>query len=435
MRVALAVALIEVDSRVSRELLAEYPRLFGAGAEGSRGMLAAIASLDDHGGGRDLLDHHRRALAGLEPVHTAHPPQLHERPREPAVLGVFVGIFTYCLVVLRTIRGGDEGASSPRWPWPSASCSRSSASAFSSSSSTTSPTSIQASSVIASAAEETRPRSTASSPKSWAGADEDGDGAPEADEPAGGAWRAGRRALDGLRAERGRGGAAPSGGEHGDVLRMERGVGEFVVEGSRSPRSRSRSAPDERGGRTSWTASYTDQSLPHGRAGRRLRHPPDRGHRAQGALAGRQRHDDRRDLRGLPVGDLRRARRATRRDARRYRADGGELRVIARGPTFESLVDESFDQIRQSAEGNVAVIVRLLAALERVAGRTTDAAAAHPRRRSTRSVAATLADAASQSAYDRAHIDAACGASWRWRSTAGADQALSRTNEGQVALG
>ncbi len=29
------------------------------------------------------------------------------------VLGVFLGIFAYCLVVLRTIRGGDEGAFVP----------------------------------------------------------------------------------------------------------------------------------------------------------------------------------------------------------------------------------------------------------------------------------------------------------------------------------
>jgi uncharacterized membrane protein len=29
------------------------------------------------------------------------------------VLGVFVGIFAYCLTVLRTIRGGDEGAFVP----------------------------------------------------------------------------------------------------------------------------------------------------------------------------------------------------------------------------------------------------------------------------------------------------------------------------------
>src|SRR3970040_765652 len=33
--------------------------------------------------------------------------------RNQVVLGVFVGIFAYCLVVLRTIRGGDEGAFVP----------------------------------------------------------------------------------------------------------------------------------------------------------------------------------------------------------------------------------------------------------------------------------------------------------------------------------
>ena len=42
--VVLAVALIEAESYVSRERLAhEWPRLFGAGAEGARGMLSAIA--------------------------------------------------------------------------------------------------------------------------------------------------------------------------------------------------------------------------------------------------------------------------------------------------------------------------------------------------------------------------------------------------------
>jgi uncharacterized membrane protein len=29
------------------------------------------------------------------------------------VLGIFAGIFTYCLMVLRTLRGGDEGAFVP----------------------------------------------------------------------------------------------------------------------------------------------------------------------------------------------------------------------------------------------------------------------------------------------------------------------------------
>jgi uncharacterized membrane protein len=46
------------------------------------------------------------------------------------------------------------------------------------------------------------------------------------------------------------------------------------------------------------------------------------------------------------------------------------LRVIACGPSFERLLSESFDQIRQSAEGNVAVLLRLLGALQTIAGAT-----------------------------------------------------------------
>lgn len=42
--IALALILIEVDSHIKAEWLADYPRLFGLGADGSRGMLTAIAS-------------------------------------------------------------------------------------------------------------------------------------------------------------------------------------------------------------------------------------------------------------------------------------------------------------------------------------------------------------------------------------------------------
>ena len=40
--ILLAVGLIELSAAVDRDTLLKYPRLFGAGAEGSRGMRAAI---------------------------------------------------------------------------------------------------------------------------------------------------------------------------------------------------------------------------------------------------------------------------------------------------------------------------------------------------------------------------------------------------------
>ncbi len=39
---------------------------------------------------------------------------------------------------------------------------------------------------------------------------------------------------------------------------------------------------------------------------------------------------------------------ASRRIAASHRFDQGELRVLARGPRFESLLSEAFDQIRQN---------------------------------------------------------------------------------------
>ncbi len=42
--IVMAFALIEVDGRIKREWLIAYPRIFGLGADGSRGMLTAIAS-------------------------------------------------------------------------------------------------------------------------------------------------------------------------------------------------------------------------------------------------------------------------------------------------------------------------------------------------------------------------------------------------------
>ncbi|MEX2197429.1 MAG: DUF2254 family protein [Burkholderiales bacterium] len=65
------------------------------------------------------------------------------------------------------------------------------------------------------------------------------------------------------------------------------------------------------------------------------------------------------------------ARLADRRIGSRYRSADGEVRLLTCGPTYADLIGESFDQIRQYAAGNVAVLEGLLAALERLGSRTT----------------------------------------------------------------
>jgi len=88
-----------------------------------------------------------------------------------------------------------------------------------------------------------------------------------------------------------------------------------------------------------------------------------------------------------------------------HRLDGEVLRVITLGPSFASLLAEAFDQIRQNAAGNVAVLTRLLHALEIIAGQTAN----HRRRRALQQQAeliATVADHTIASPHDREGVDA-----------------------------
>jgi len=112
--VALAVAMIEADSAWSSDQwLAQWPRLFGAGAEGARGMMSTIAgSMMTVVGVTFSMILVVLALASSQ--YTSRILRNFMRSRvTQVVLGIFAGIFTYCLIVLRTIRSGDEGAFVP----------------------------------------------------------------------------------------------------------------------------------------------------------------------------------------------------------------------------------------------------------------------------------------------------------------------------------
>ncbi len=105
----LAMGLIYLDTRVTREPLLTYSLVFGLGAEGSRAMLTAIAS--------SMLTVAALAFTltinAVSQASTQYSPRvirnfLRDRANQ-FVLGYFVSVFAYCLIVLRTIRGGDEG--------------------------------------------------------------------------------------------------------------------------------------------------------------------------------------------------------------------------------------------------------------------------------------------------------------------------------------
>lgn len=108
-----AVGLVELQSTIQSDLSLRWPRLFGAGAEGARGMLSAIATSMITVAGVVFSI----TVVALSLAASQYSPRLlrhfmSDRGTQ-AVLGAFVSIFAYCLIVLRTVRGPDEGAFVP----------------------------------------------------------------------------------------------------------------------------------------------------------------------------------------------------------------------------------------------------------------------------------------------------------------------------------
>lgn len=104
----LAFALVELSALHDLGLQRRLPRLFGVGAEGSRGLLSAIATAMLTVAGTVFSI----TLAVLSLAASQYSPRvvrafMGDRPTQ-VVLGVFVAVFVYCLVVLRTIRAGDQ---------------------------------------------------------------------------------------------------------------------------------------------------------------------------------------------------------------------------------------------------------------------------------------------------------------------------------------
>ncbi len=401
--VALAVALVEVDGRVRPEFLAQYPRLFGAGAEGSRGMLGAIAgSMITVAGVTFSINIVALSLASSQYTPRILRNFMSDRANQ-AVLGVFVGVYTYCLVVMRTVRGGDEGVFVPSLSVAFAVVLAVLAIGFLIFFIHHTAASIQASSVIASAARETTAAVDRLFPQEMGrGADETAS-APAGEEAAGGVWQEVVSTSTGYVQSVDDDALLGLAVEYETVLRMECGVGDFVVEGGPLASLALDRPPDE----------ATAARLAGAYTVRRFRTVEQ-----DAAFGVRQIVDIALKALSPGVNDTTTAvtcvdylsavcaRVAGRRtpDARRYHE--GRLRVLARGATFESLLDEAFDQIRESAEGNAAVILRMLCALRTVARRVTSPGRlGHIAEHVVR--LRSLADRSIKSEYDSARIDRA----------------------------
>ena len=401
--VVLAMGLIEADAWLGREgLMERWPRLFGAGADGSRGLLTAIASsMITVAGVTFSITIVALALASSQYTSRILRNFMRDRINQ-TVLGVFLGVFVYCLVVLRTIRSGDEGTFVPAVAVLGALLLAFVAIGFLIFFIHHIAASIQATNIIAAVAGETLKAVDRLFPT------EVGDPAIECT-PADGDSDLSRQPwftiaarttgyIQGIDADT----LFAVARERDVIVRMERGIGEFVIDGS--PLAAAAGKPLDDDARRKLHAAYSIDThrTVHQDAAYGIRQIVDVALKALSPGI----NDTTTAINCIDFLGAILARLAQRSIDTPYRSEGGQVRVVTRGPTFPSLLAEAFDQIRQNAEGNVAVLERLLQILEILVERTAD----DQRRRALRLQADVIGETAARSvpaALDRATIEAA----------------------------
>ncbi|MGI8787118.1 MAG: DUF2254 domain-containing protein [Pyrinomonadaceae bacterium] len=380
--IILALVLVEFDKQIGGSWLNDYPRLFGVEPAGSRDMLSAVAGSMITVAGIVFSI----VIVALSLTSTQYTPRiLRNFMRDQinqVVLGVFVGIFTYCIVVLRTIRGGDD------------------AHIFVPSIAVITgvlfalvgigfliyfihhiAVSIQASSIIAVVYDETIKVIDELFPHRL------GENAPDEEIEnsqifsTNSDWQTIRSTATGyiqnidieelLDFTRGR----------GAVVRMEHGIGEFVAAGA--PLASVTNAAQTNGKNTNLDKDTTrkfnriysidsfrtiDQDVAFG-----IRQIVDIVMKALSPGV----NDTTTAVISIDYLSAICSHLAAHSFPTHFRFAEGHLRVIAKSPSFENLIDLAFNQTRQNATSNVAVILRVLHTLEQIALRIEDGTDLH----------------------------------------------------------
>ncbi|WP_400190861.1 DUF2254 domain-containing protein [Hymenobacter sp. B81] len=402
--ILLAFGLVLLDARVPHDWLPDYPLLFGAGADGARGMLTAIAgSMVTVAGLIFSL-----TLSTLAQVSSQYTPRvLRNFMRDRAnqlVLGFFVSIFVYCLIVLRTIRGGDEGRFIP-----SLAVGMGLVLALVSIGVLIffihhMASSIQAANIVRNATEETEAAIRRLFPDRL-GQPADAADARELLRQAGQlSWQPVPARATGYVQSVDEAGLLALARTLPGVVRMEHGIGGFVARGAALV-SVARYGPgaarvtDELIRQANSLFSLGSQRTIEQDAGFGLRQIVDIALKALSPGV----NDTTTAIIGVDHLGALLAQLADRHLAGPLRADADQVRVVAVRPSFEQFVATAFDQVRSSAAGNAAVYLRLLTALATIAQRTQDP----PRLLALRQQAELVAEAAERTLateYERAQV-------------------------------
>lgn len=369
--VLLAVALIEVSGRVDDDVLARWPRLFGASAGSSRDMLAAIAgSMITVAGVTFSL-----TMVAVTQASNQYTPRIlrnfmRDRPGQ-IVLGGLTGVFSYCLVVLRTIRGGDASPYIPAIAVLAAFVLAIAGVGLLIYFIHHIATALQASTIIAQVSADTIDAIEELFPE--------GLGEPAPPEPPGivsllhtARWTPVPALRTGYVQNVDPARLLEAAAQADVVVRMERGVGEFVAAGAAVA---SYAAPDDQPrpdfGRAV-AECYTIDSY------RTVEQDPGFGIRQLSDVALKALspgiNDPTTALNCIDYLGAVLSCAAARREPSPWREADGAVRVIARGATFRSLLDAGFDEIRRYGARNTAVLFRQLDALEAVGGAVRDPA-------------------------------------------------------------
>lgn len=360
--VTLATLMVALDASIEMPFVDRWPLLFGAGAAGSRGLLTAVAtSMITVAGVVFSITIVALTLTSSQYTSRVLGNFMGDRINQ-LVLGVFVGIFAYCLVVLRTIRGGDEGAFVPPLAVLFGLVLAFVGIAFLIFFIHHIAKSIQASSIIAAAAHETLMAVDHLFPKGLgAGIDESTNDIDQSriDRFS---WCSVMAHVTGYIETIDADACLDFARTNGVILRMELGIGDFVIQGT--PLMALSAAID------SDPADYLNNLYVIG---------PQRTVQQDVGFGIRQIVDIALKALSPGINDTTTAvmcidylaaimvRLASREFPTLHRMDQGVLRVIAKGPCFEGLVAEAFTQIRQNGGGNVAVMVHLLNSLRKIA--------------------------------------------------------------------
>lgn len=423
--VCLAGALIAVDASFDLHVITRWPLVFGAEAAGSRGLLTTVAGSMITVAGV-VFSITIVALSLTSSQYTSRVLRSFMRdPVNQVVLGVFVGIFAYCLVVLRTVREGVDGSFVPSLAVLGALILAFVGIAFLIYFIHHISVSIQASSIIAAAAQETIETVDHLFPEDMGNESAEDDGADLESALGKEPWFSVASSRTGYIESVDGDALLALAQARGIVVRMERGVGDFVVAHTRLASITGDNKPDKE------TVAELNALYVTSR---------QRTVQQDAAYGIRQIVDIALKALSPGINDSTTAvmcvdylsailvRLAVRRLPQHYRMCQGQLRVIARSPGFEILLSEAFDQIRQSAEGNAAVLKRLLQTLETVAGETVTVRRRNALQHEARLIAA-VARRADASPRDRTEIEASLARLLRIHDDAGAGEGLPSATE------